>query len=196
MTWGGLSPLGRQVIQEMNKWGSRSTSRIPRKDRYAGRRLDEGADHRLAFSGLEACQPQPQPGRRAADGDQDQRRRRADRGVLASYVKVDPPGAWSGGCGLASGVRASGVDTRGGGLRRRAWRGAGGAPPCPVEGTAPQCPRAAAVAGAATPMPAGVAFDGSERARRFRARLATSMQVAASRSRDREGFLSITPTTR
>ena len=32
--WGGLSPLGRQVIEEMNKPGaSWSTSRIRRRDR-------------------------------------------------------------------------------------------------------------------------------------------------------------------
>ena len=64
--WGGLSPLGRQVMQEMNKWGIMVDVSHPSKGvDDAGDRPVEGAGHRLAFRRARARQHQPQHGRRA-----------------------------------------------------------------------------------------------------------------------------------
>ena len=55
--WGGLSPLGRQVIQEMNRWGMMVDVSHPVEGRDdAGDRPLEGAGHRLAFVGPQARQ--------------------------------------------------------------------------------------------------------------------------------------------
>ena len=68
--WDGLSPLGKQVIAEMNRLGMMVDVSHPSK----GSMLQaigavEGAGHRLAFAGARARQRQPQHGRRDADGD-------------------------------------------------------------------------------------------------------------------------------
>ena len=60
----GLSPLGSQVIAEMNRWGIMVDVSHPSKGSMM-QSIDavEGADHRLALGGARALQSQPQHGR-------------------------------------------------------------------------------------------------------------------------------------
>ena len=80
--WNGLSPLGKQVIAEMNRVGIMIDVSHPSKAiDDAGAADLQGADHRLALGGPRVVQPQPEPGRRAAARVEEERRRGADRGV-------------------------------------------------------------------------------------------------------------------
>ena len=124
-SWGGLSPLGRQVIQEMNKWGIMVDVSHPSKGAMMQAiGLVEGAGDRLAFGGPQAREHQPQSGRRDADGHQDQRRRRADRRRSPSYVKTDP--AERGPAIAALRQEFALPNGRGGGAWRRPCGGTGG----------------------------------------------------------------------
>ena len=79
---GGLSPLGKQVIAEMNKWGHDGGHLPPvQAGEHAGDRALEGAGHCLTFGGACAGQSLAQHGRRAVAGAQEKRRRDADGGV-------------------------------------------------------------------------------------------------------------------
>ena len=123
--WGGLSPLGRQVIEEMNRLGMMVDVSHPSKGADdAGDRPLEGACHRVSFRRPEARQQHPQHGRRDADGDEDQRRRDSDRGacrdssrpIRRSAARRSPR------CDREFGLVASG--RRGAGGWPRTWLGA------------------------------------------------------------------------
>ena len=91
--WHGLSPLGKQVIAELNRVGIMIDVSHPVESLDdAGHRAVQSADHRLALVGAGALQSQPQPRRRAAAGAQEERRRRPDRGLRATTSRrTDPP---------------------------------------------------------------------------------------------------------
>ncbi len=147
-SWGGLSPLGRQVIQEMNKWGMMVDVSHPSKGSMMQAIGLSKAPMIASHSAVRTlANRQPQPGRRDADGDQDQRRRRADRRVRR-LREADPPSAVrrSRRC-----VRSSHAER----TRRRRARRSGRSPPvarCPVENpSAARRPRRRGGRGAAGP---------------------------------------------
>ena len=64
--WNGLSPLGKQVIAEMNRVGIMIDVSHPSKESMMQALADlQGADHRLALGRARALQSQPEPRRRA-----------------------------------------------------------------------------------------------------------------------------------
>ena len=78
--WNGLSPLGKQVIAEMNRLG------IMVDVSHASERVDDAnggaiqsADHRIPLGGPRTLRRQPQHGRRTIAGAQENRRRYSDR---------------------------------------------------------------------------------------------------------------------
>ena len=132
--YGGLSPLGKQVIAEMNRWGIMVDVSHPSKGSMLQAIASvEGADHRVAFGGAGARQPQPQHGRRDADGAQAERRRDPDGRVLElrqSRPARARPGdrracaTSSASCGGAAAGAARGGAGAGAAGRGGGWRGA------------------------------------------------------------------------
>jgi membrane dipeptidase len=81
-SWGGLSPLGRQVIEDEQVGNhGRRVAPVEGSDDADGRSL-EGASHRVAFGRSQIRERQPQYGRRDADGGEDERRRHPDGGLV------------------------------------------------------------------------------------------------------------------
>jgi len=138
---GGLSPLGRQVIAEMNRWGIMVDVSHPSKasalQAMALSRAPVIASHSAVRSLADHS--------RNMD-DEMLMALKANGGVIqtvafSSYVKADPPGvsgarsaalaALNQRFGVAVGGRRGGGG--GGGGRGGAGRGTGGAPPCNVE---------------------------------------------------------------
>ncbi len=141
---GGLSPLGRQVIAEMNRWGIMVDISHPSKasalQAMALSRAPVIASHSAVRSLADHS--------RNMD-DEMLMALKANGGVIqtvafSSYVKADPPGVAAARSAAMTALRARfGLDTGGGGRRGGgagggggrggAGRGAGGEPPCNVE---------------------------------------------------------------
>ncbi|HUL72078.1 MAG TPA: dipeptidase [Vicinamibacterales bacterium] len=145
--WGGLSPLGKQVIAEMNKWGIMVDVSHPSKGSMMQAVALSKAPIIASHSAIRALADVS----RNLD-DEQLIAIKQNGGVVqvvafASYVKADPPGRAAARAaamaqlreqfGLTAGGRgAGGGGGRGGGGRAAGAAAAGGAPtapPCPIE---------------------------------------------------------------
>jgi membrane dipeptidase len=170
-SWGGLSPLGRQVIQEMNRWGIMVDVSHPSKGAMMQALGLSKAPVIASHSGV----------RKFANvsrnmDDEMLVAMKTNGGVvqmvaLSGYVKADPPERGPAITALRQEFGLAGG--RGGG----AGRGAGGAPPaaaprCQVEGAAAPVATGAAGRGGRGGATAGVETLASDRRVEFERRLA------------------------
>src|SRR5262245_20871342 len=170
--WGGLSPLGRQVIQEMNKWGIMVDVSHPSKGSMMQMIGLSKAPVIASHSGL----------RKFANisrnmDDEQLMAMKTNGGViqmvgLSGFVKADPPERGAAVNALRQEFSLPGGRGGGGGGGGRAGRGAAGTPAgprCPVEGSTPA--PAPAAGGGGRGATAGVETLSADRRAEFERRL-------------------------